>query len=177
MPKIVVEDYFDGAKNKIERLDLTGIIEELRELLTGFRLEVKEKKGANGGGALRKILDGRFEEVDGWIKKTVGGIDHTKCSENGRVRLCVGVEVQVSGRSDLVAVDLLHLKQALRAGLIDVGVLVVPSDTLSVYLPSRFPSVTEARRILDNFEADSLPLVLWGIEHDGPGIALPVKGR
>lgn len=87
------------------------------------------------------------------------------------------MEIQVSARSDLIAVDLLHLKQALRGGLIDLGVLVVPSDRLSIFLPSRFPSVTEALRILDNFDAESLPLVLWGIEHDAPGVALPVRGR
>jgi|SRR5690606_30802543 len=177
MPQIVFEHHYDGATKKVSRLGLSSLLDELRERLTGFRLQVEETKGANGGGALRKLLDKQFESDPSWIKTTVGGIDYTKCIDARGIKLCLGVEIQVSARSDLIAVDLLHLKQALRGGLIDVGVLVVPSDLLSTYLPSRFPSVTEAQRIFDNFDAESLPLILWGLEHDGPGKALPVRGR
>ena len=177
MPQLVHEQFFDGAEARMRRLGLLPIVEEVRSALTEFRLEVEERRGAKGGGALRQLLAERFREENGWVKKTVGGIDQTKCSEAGGIQLCVGVEIQVSARSDLIAVDLLHLKQALRGGWIDLGILVVPSDRLATFLPSRFPSISEALRILENFDADSLPLILWGIEHDGPGTALPVRGR
>ena len=181
MPTIPYHKFFDGAEAKLKRMGLDGVLEELEEIITGWELLVIEQKGANGGAALRKLLDARFEAAQGWIKRVSGDIDHTKCLTVGGVSLCVGVEIQVSARSDLIAVDLLHLKQGLRNGMIDIGVLIVPTDRLATFLPSRFPSVTEALRILDNFEAEALPLILWGIEHDGPyegtGSPLPVRGR
>jgi hypothetical protein len=40
------------------------------------------------------------------------------------------VEIQFSARSDLVVIDLIHLRKAIVQGKIDIGVLVVPSDRL-----------------------------------------------
>ena len=52
--------------------------------------------------------------------------------------VCVGVEVQVSARSDLLVVDMIHLTAAFREGRLDAGVVIVPSDKLSRYLTDRF---------------------------------------
>ena len=86
--------------------------------------------------------------------------------------VCVGVEVQVSGRSDLVAVDLLHLKKNLVEGTIDLGVLIVPDDSLSHHLTDRTPNYTEALRHLHMADADRIPLILIAFEQDGFGPAL-----
>ena len=84
----------------------------------------------------------------------------------------MGVEVQFSARSDLLAIDIHHLRKALVNGLIDIGVLVVPADQLSIYLTDRGPSVSAARRHVREARAEDLPLLLLSLIHDGPGPAL-----
>lgn len=94
--------------------------------------------------------------------------------------MCVGVEIQVSGRSDLVVVDVIHLRKAITEGKIDIAVLVVPSDRLRVFLTDRGPEVADARPHVREARGDDLPLLLFAIEHDGPGPALakqPKVGR
>lgn len=52
MPKL--EEFpFDGFYEKVKRLGLDEILEEMRGLLAGFDLRVLEKKDANGGAAVR----------------------------------------------------------------------------------------------------------------------------
>jgi hypothetical protein len=95
-------------------------------------------------------------------------------------RVCLGVEVQFSARSDLVVVDLIHLRKAVTDGKIDVAVLVVPSDVLGVYLTDRGPKMADAKRHVREARADDLPLLLIALEHDGSGPALakqPKRGR
>ncbi len=59
-------------------------------------------------------------------------------------------------------------------GLIDVGVEILPSDTLSYFLTDRGPAISDGKRIMDEMRADDLPLVFLAIEHDATGhIALP----
>ena len=48
--------------------------------------------------------------------------------------ICIGVEIQVSGRSDLLSVDFIHLRNQLLQGEIDLAVLIVPGDKLGYYL-------------------------------------------
>ena len=185
MPKIVTETHFDGVQRKIERLGLSQVMAELRHIVTGWDLRICEERAANGAAAIRKLIDGRFEQANNaidnpeerWKKRTAGGIDYVRCIIREESKVCIGVEVQVSARSDLVAVDLLHFNKSLREGDIDLGVLIVPSDRLAKFLPDRCPSVSEAERMLDMFDANRIPLVFWGIEHDGPGDALKVLGR
>ena len=43
--------------------------------------------------------------------------------EERGTRVCVGVEVQFSARSDLIVVDVIHLRKAVTEGKIDVAVL------------------------------------------------------
>ena len=177
MPRIVYEHSFDGFDARVARLGLAELVDDLKKRLCGWRLEVEERKNANGGGHLRGLIDDRFAGDSTWKKRVSGGVDFIKHREVDGIRVGLGVEIQVSARSDMVAVDLLHLKQDLHAGEIDAGILVVPSNQLAHYLVSRAPNVTDSLRILNSFDAGSLPICLWGIEHDGAGAALPVKGR
>jgi len=47
--------------------------------------------------------------------------------------------------------------------------LVVPTDLLSYYSTDRGPNISTAIRIVREMKVDELPLLLIGIEHDGPG--------
>jgi hypothetical protein len=115
MPSIVSEQAFDGAENLIGRLGLDELLAEVRSIVTGFELLIEEKRDGNSAGAVRAMIDGRFEAAEGGVQKKTGGVDWVKKQAvNGRPRfICMGVEIQVSGRSDLVAVDLLHLRTQL----------------------------------------------------------------
>lgn len=177
MPKIVEDFYYNGARERVERLGLASLIDEIKTLVSGFVLLVREEVDANGGAALRKLIDARFEGATGWAKRTTGDIDWTKCHEINGARLCVGVEVQVSARSDLLVVDMIHLANAFRDGRLDIGVLVVPSDRLSRFLTDRGPSVSDAKRHAKAARLEDSPLILLAIEHDGPGEPLVKQNK
>ena len=141
MPRITDRISFNGFDQQVERLNLGVLLAEIGMALTAFTLLVKEDRHANGTQGLRKKIDAQFSALAGWEKISSGGIDWSKTDVNGR-RL--GVEVQVSGRSDMVAVDLLHLQVALKGGELDAGVIVVPDDTLSPFLTDRTPNLRTA---------------------------------
>lgn len=82
------------------------------------------------------------------------------------------VEVQVSARSDLLVVDMIHLTAAFRDGRLDVGVLIVPSDKLSRFLTDRGPCISDAKKHARVARLEDSPLILFAIEHDGAGPAL-----
>jgi hypothetical protein len=90
-------------------------------------------------------------------------------------RICIGVEIQVSARSELLYKDILHLKTKIVTGDIDIGIIVVPSDRLQSYLPDRTPASSYAKKVIQEQDADRLPIVLVEIEHDGAGPALGKK--
>lgn len=92
----------DGAHERIDRLGLGPLLAEVRAVLTGFQLLVEERRDANGGAFVRKLLDDRFDQTGGWSKKVTGDVDWTKCQIVNGTRVCVGVELQISGRSDLI---------------------------------------------------------------------------
>jgi hypothetical protein len=169
LPRIVEEKHYDGALEKIERLGLGGLLDEIRRIITRFQLLVKEETDANGGAAVRKMLDAQFEHATGWEKKQTGGVDWIKCQVVNGARVCIGVEVQFSARSDLLVIDIIHLRKAITQGRIDVGVLVVPSDRLGNFLTDRGPSMSDAKRHVLEARAEDLPLILIALEHDGPG--------
>jgi len=104
-----------------------------------------------------------------------GDVDWSKCKVVNGTRVCIGVEIQVSGRSELLYKDILHLKNRIAGGDIDVGIIVVPSDRLQSFFPDRTPSVSYARKVIDEQDANRLPIVLIEIEHDGPGPPLDKK--
>jgi hypothetical protein len=175
VPKIVEEHYYNGAKERIERLGLTPILQDLREILTKFSLQVEEKRDANGGAAVRRLIDERFPKT--WTNVAAGDIDWTRCHTINGTRVCIGVEIQMSARSDLLVVDVIHLRGAIERGDIDVGVLVVPSDRLGVFLTDRGPRMADAKRHVRAARADDLPILLIAIEHDGAGLALAKQAK
>lgn len=169
MPRIVEEVYYDGARERVTRLGLSPLVEEIKEIISGFKLLVHEEKDANGGAAVRKLLDGRFQDRGGWTKKVSGDIDWSKCHMANGTKVCVGVEVQVSARSDLLVVDMIHLTAAFREGRLDIGVLIVPTDRLSRFLTDRGPCISDAKKHARVARLEDSPLILFAIEHDGPG--------
>jgi hypothetical protein len=179
MPKIASEQSFDGADALIQRLGLDELLDEVRQIITGFELLVEERKDANGSKVLRALIDKQFTAAGGWDQKKSGGVDWIKQQAiNSRPRhICVGVEIQVSGRSDLLSVDLIHLRKELLQGKIDLAVLVVPSDRLGYFLTDRVAKLSEAHRHIEMARAEDMPFVLIAIEHDGTGPALPKQGK
>lgn len=177
MTQIVEEHPYNGVTHRIERLGLAPLLDELRTILQGFPLLVEERRDANGGAAVRKLIDERFEQARGWQKKQTGDVDWTKCHTINGTRVCLGVEIQFSARSDLLVIDIIHLRKALTDGKIDVAVLVVPSDRLGVFLTDRGPKMADAKRHVREARADDLPLLLIALEHDGPGPALAKQAK
>ena len=177
MPTIVEEVSYDGATERIARLGLSPLLAEIRSLITGYVLHVEERRDANGGAFVRKLVDARFAGVGGWTKKVTGDVDWTKSQVVNGTRVCVGVELQISGRSDLIIVDLVHLRKAVITGLIDVGVLVVPSDRLGVFMTDRGPKMADAKRLAREARVEDWPLLIIAFEHDGPGHALPKQAK
>lgn len=177
MPQIVEEVYYEGAKGRIERLGLTPLIDEIRSAVTGFPLLVKEQVDANGGAAARKLIDEQFDKLGGWTKKVSGDIDWMKCRTIEGTRVCVGVEVRVSAGSSLLMVDMLRLSSAFRDGRIDVGIVVVPSDKLSRFLTDRGPCMSDAKKHAHAARLEDSSLVLFAIEHDGPGPPLAKQAK
>lgn len=179
MPRIVHEQAFDGADALIERLGLDELLEEVRTILRSFKLHVKEARDANSAKVVRVMIDEQFKKAGGWTQKKSGGVDWVKRQAiNSRPRhICIGVEVQVSGRSDMLSVDFIHLRHELLQGAIDLAVLVVPSDTLGKYLTDRVAKLSEAKRHITMARAEEMPFVLMAIEHDGAGEALRKQSK
>jgi hypothetical protein len=174
MPRLK-EVAYNGFYEKTKRLGLEGLLDEARQILSGFDLRVLEKKNSNGGAVLRELIDERFKSAIGWTKKQTGDVDWTKCRVVNGVRLCLGIEIQMSARSDMLVMDIQHLRSAVIAGRIDAAVLAVPSDALGVFLTDRAPCLSDAKRHVEVARATDLPLLLIGLTHDGPGEALPKR--
>lgn len=178
--KITEIKYYDGAQNKVSRLGMSSLFLELLEILFSTKIFLLEEKYANGAAALRKRIDESFNNSGGWNKTVTGGVDWRKrLKYNESITVNLGVEVQVSARSDLLVRDLVHLRNQLQEGKIDVGVIVVPNNNLHFYLPDRTPRLSDAVRYIEiEFpEAMTYPIIIVGIEHDGPGEALPKQKR
>lgn len=73
----------------------------------------------------------------------------------------------------MIAVDLIHLREQLLQGMIDLAVLVVPSDRLGGFLTDRVAKLSEAMRHIQMGRFEDTPFVLIAFEHDGPGARLP----
>ena len=165
MPVITNRKSFNGFDVKVDRIGLRPLILEVESAVEGFSLLLEERKHANGTRGIRQSIDANFAEIGGWNKITVGGVDWTKSDARGST---VGVEVQVSGRSDLLAVDMLHLGNDLMGGIVDVGVIVVPDDALSHFLTDRTPNLRTALRHID----ENMAVQIIAFSHDGIGPAL-----
>ena len=66
MPWITTVVAYDAVLAKVDRLDLLGVLDEVGRILTEFDLRVHEERDANGGAAVRKMLDARFDNAD-WL--------------------------------------------------------------------------------------------------------------
>ena len=168
MPRITDQREYNGFGLLTERHALGELVDEALGTL-GFRLLVKEERHANGTRGLRQRIDRRFAQVGGWTKVASGGIDWTKSNARGAK---IGIEVQVSARSDLLAVDVMHLQRSLATGVIDVGVIIVPDDTLSRFLTDRTPNLRTAIKHVEQWASDR-PVSIVAFRHDGVGEALP----
>jgi hypothetical protein len=158
---------YNGFAQKVERLGLGPLVAEASSTLS-FPLLVEERKHANGTRGLRRMIDDAFYQLGGWKIVKSGSIDWTKSGERGST---LGVEVQVSGRSDMLAVDIMHLKEKISAGEIDAGIIIVPDDTLSPFLTDRTPNLATAIKHIED-RAKDLPIRVLAFRHDGPGPAL-----
>jgi len=129
MPRIVEEVYYVGTKERIERLGLTPLVDEIKSALSGFQLLVREEVHANSRAAVRMLLDEQFDRLGGWTRKGADGLDWTKCKTVNGARVCIGVEVRVSARSSLLVMEMIRLHSAFCDGRIDVGIAIVPRQT------------------------------------------------
>jgi hypothetical protein len=173
MARIVEQIYYDGSRERVERLGLAPLLNEIVVCVESLPLYILEKKDGNGGAAVRKMIDAQFVIAGGWTKRVSGDLDWAKCKVVNGTRVCLGVEVQFSARSDLIVVDMIHLNKAFREGRIDVGVLLVPSDRLGGFLTDRGPRMSDAKRHVDAARLQDSPLIVLAVEHDGSGPALP----
>ena len=178
--KITKIKFYNGSKDKICRLGLSGLFLEVQQIMLETDIRLLEEKDANGAAVIRKALDDGFDTAGEWSKETTGGIDWIKkIRYNNSIISRIGVEVQVSARSDLLIRDIVHLRNSLQEGEIDVGVIVVPDDRLQLFLPDRTPSFKDAIRYIEEEfkEAMTFPIVVIAIEHDGHGKALGKQKR
>ena len=152
------------------RLGLSHIFLELLEILVSTDIRVLNEKLANGAGRVRELIDERFGEYDDWVQAKSGDVDWVKrLRYNQTIVSRMGVEVQVSGRSDLLARDIIHIRNSLQDSHIDVGAIVVPSDEFSLLLTDRVASFSYAVQYVEQElrEAKDYPIVLLAAEHDG----------
>ena len=149
------------------------------EILISAEVRVLNKKQANGAGRVRELIDAHFAAHADWVQSKAGDIDWVKrLRYNQSIVSRVGVEIQVSGRSDLLARDIVHIRNSLQDSHIDVGVIVVPSDDFEYFLTDRVANFSYAVRYVEHElrEAQSFPIILLAVEHDGfAEVPLPKK--
>jgi restriction endonuclease BglII len=138
------------ARDKVARLGLAHLFLELQQVILDTEVYLMETKDANGGAVVREAVDKSLEDATGWESKKTGDVDWVKRARyNETIISRIGVELQVSSRSDLVVRDLVHLRNRLQKGDIDIGVIIVPSDRMRVFLPDRTPSFRDAVRYVE----------------------------
>jgi hypothetical protein len=71
----------------------------------------------------------------------------------------------------MLAVDIMHLKEDLVLGKIDIGIIVVPDDALSKFLTDRTPNLATALKHVEH-RARDLPIRVLAFRHDGVGLPL-----
>nr|VFJ95693.1 MAG: Restriction endonuclease BglII [Candidatus Kentron sp. H]VFJ96537.1 MAG: Restriction endonuclease BglII [Candidatus Kentron sp. H]VFK02455.1 MAG: Restriction endonuclease BglII [Candidatus Kentron sp. H] len=168
--KISNLDFYGGSREKVCRLGLAHLFLELQEILISTRIRILDRKQENGAGRVRELINERFREYEDWIQSKSGDIDWVKRLRfNQTIVSRLGVEVQVSGRSDLLARDIVHIRNNLQDSHIDAGVIVVPSDAFEYFLTDRVANYSYAVRYVEEElrEAQSYPIILIAVEHDG----------
>lgn len=120
--KITKIKFYDGARDKVCRLGIADLFLELQQIILDTPITLLEEKDANGAAAVRVAIDCSFERMGGWEKKGSGGVDWIKkIRYNQSILSRLGVEVQVSARSDLLIRDIVHLRNSLQGSEIDKG--------------------------------------------------------
>jgi hypothetical protein len=178
--KITNIRFYNGAREKICRLGISTLFLEVQEIILNAKIYLLEEKDANGAAVVRKKIDEEFQNIGGWEQQKTGGIDWKKKSKyNLSIIVRLGVEIQVSARSDLLVRDIVHLRNSLQKGEIDVGVIIVPDDRLQEFLPDRTPSFKDAVRYIEEefSEATTYPIAVISVEHDGAGPPLSKQKR
>jgi hypothetical protein len=176
--KITAMRFYGGAREKLCRLGLANLFFELQQIIFDTSITVEETAQANGAAEVRAALDATFKSGIDWQHTASGGVDWIKrLRYNATILVRLGVEVQVSARSDLLIRDVVHLRKSLQEGIIDVGVIIVPSDRFSRLLVDRTPSLADAIRYIEHEfpEATLIPVVLIAVEYDSVGPALPKR--
>ena len=172
--------YYGWARDKVCRLGLADLFLEVQQILLDTKITLEEKAKANGAAVLRESLDAALGKNAGWTQIKAGGIDWCKQRRyNVNFISKIGVEIQVSARSDLLIRDVVHLRNSLQNAEIDVGVIVVPSNRMQKFLPDRTPSFRDAVRYIEHEfkEATTFPIVVIAVEHDAAGVALLKRKR
>jgi hypothetical protein len=176
--KITKARYYDGAKDKVCRLGLADLFLEVPQIVLDTQVDLLEESQANGAAVVREALDEQFARRDDWELTKSGGVDWVKRLRYNQTFLArLGVEVQVSARSDLLIRDIVHLRNSIQCGEIEVGIIIVPDDRMQGFLTDRTPSYRDAIRYIETEfkEAMNFPIVVLAVEHDGPGPPLPKK--
>src|SRR5258708_39358274 len=159
-----------APKTKCDVLVFSRFLEEVKGLVEATKILVEEKKregstSFNGAAAIRELLDAKFLEAKTWEQRKAGDVDWSKCKVVNGTRVCVGVEIQVSARSEMLYKDILHLKTRIVTGDIDLGIIIVPSDRLQSFLPDRTPSESYVSIVLADNYADNLSICLIDMAH------------
>lgn len=176
--KISKLKFFGYGRQKIARLGLTDLFLNVQEIVLETRVTLIESVRANRAGRIKKEINASFFSRKDWVQTKAGAIHRgRRLFDNRNCRPILGVQIQVSARSDLLIRDVVHLRNSLQKAEIDVGVIVVPDDRMQKFLPARTPSFSDAVRYIEvEFkEAMTFPIVVMGIEHDSPGKAIPKK--
>jgi len=115
------------------------------------------------------------------IQSKAGGVDRIKRYRYNRTIIArIGIEIQVSARSDLLIRDIVHIRNKIQNGEIEVGIVIVPNENMQKFLPDQTPSIKDAIRYAEEEfkEAVQFPIVLLAIEHDGSATkALPKQKK
>jgi hypothetical protein len=175
--KITNLKFYNGSRQKVCRLGLADLFLEVQEVLIDTRIGVKDKADGNGAGALREPIDAQFGKREDWVLSKSGSVNWVKRVQSGETFL-TRLGVQVPARSDMLIRDLVHLRNSLQSGKIDVGIIEVPSDSLQRLLTDRTPSYADAIRYIESEfpEGMNWPIVLIAVEHNECGtVALPKK--
>ncbi len=170
--------FYDGARERICRLGLADVFLEVQQIIIETEVRLLESEMANSSAVVREKIDASFTASGGWKLSKSGDVDWVKrVRYNETILARLGVEVQVSARSDQLVRDLVHLRNRLQEAQIDAGVVIVPNDRMSTFLPDRTPALRDAIRIFeDEFkEAKEYPIIIMAVEHDGPGAILPKR--
>lgn len=168
--KITKLAFYGGAREKVCRLGLFGSYLELQDILLTSQVTIIDRKRENGIEAVSESINASFEICGDWRISDAGGIDRRRSVRYGDcMESRMGVSIPFSGRNAQTCRDIVHIRNSLQDSEIDVGVIVVPSDEFEYRLTDRVANLTYAKRYIEEElrEAQTYPIVLVAIEHDG----------